>query len=193
MTAPTPRRASADYTAPKGHCRGCGEPIDKAVHPRAKTWHPACAERWREQQPQVQRWRLEDRDHGVCAACGVRTEDRRQRCLGAAYWHEVRLLDYIPSPDRYRTPWGRLTTWTAIQRGLLRHDLPRTVFKHLARTTGWEADHRVPLWAGGANDLTNLQTLCIPCHRDKTRAEARERADLRRQQDPQIQIPGVAA
>ena len=35
-----------------------------------------------------------------------------------------------------------------------------------------EADHRVPLWRGGAAlDPKNIQTLCRSCHRKKTGAE----------------------
>lgn len=35
-----------------------------------------------------------------------------------------------------------------------------------------ELDHRVPLQFGGDNSDTNLWTLCIPCHADKTAQEA---------------------
>lgn len=38
-------------------------------------------------------------------------------------------------------------------------------------------DHKVPLWKGGADDDTNLQSLCqTPCHDEKTAREAKERA-----------------
>lgn len=40
----------------------------------------------------------------------------------------------------------------------------------------WQADHIVPLADGGLNNLANLQTLCAPCHRGKTAAEATARA-----------------
>jgi 5-methylcytosine-specific restriction endonuclease McrA len=39
----------------------------------------------------------------------------------------------------------------------------------------WIADHRIPLWDGGLDDLSNLQPLCYPCDRDKTDREARIR------------------
>ncbi|WP_395407957.1 HNH endonuclease [Pseudoduganella sp. UC29_106] len=39
-----------------------------------------------------------------------------------------------------------------------------------------EVDHIIPLWKGGADDETNLQSLCKPCHATKTAAEASERA-----------------
>jgi 5-methylcytosine-specific restriction protein A len=34
-----------------------------------------------------------------------------------------------------------------------------------------ELDHVVPLAVGGTHDESNLQWLCIPCHRRKTRRE----------------------
>lgn len=35
----------------------------------------------------------------------------------------------------------------------------------------WELDHVVPLFAGGSNDLGNLEVLCPNCHRLKTQEE----------------------
>ena len=32
----------------------------------------------------------------------------------------------------------------------------------------WDLDHIIPLAMGGADEVHNLQVLCIPCHRDKT-------------------------
>lgn len=33
----------------------------------------------------------------------------------------------------------------------------------------WEADHIIPVWqGGGASDLSNFQTLCPSCHKEKT-------------------------
>ena len=50
-----------------------------------------------------------------------------------------------------------------------------------ARGSLWELDHVVPLIDGGAHDLENLQTLCTPCHKNKTGEEARQRATRRQQ------------
>lgn len=36
-------------------------------------------------------------------------------------------------------------------------------------------DHIVPLWKGGADDDSNLMSLCAPHHAEKTAAEAAER------------------
>ena len=40
------------------------------------------------------------------------------------------------------------------------------------RKSLWELDHIVPLIDGGDHELSNLQTLCTPCHKRKTRREA---------------------
>lgn len=44
----------------------------------------------------------------------------------------------------------------------------------------WEADHIVALEDGGAHEVANFQALCVPCHREKTAAEATARAARRR-------------
>lgn len=45
----------------------------------------------------------------------------------------------------------------------------------------FEVDHRVPLWAGGADCYkTNAQALCPTCHASKTQRESIERRNLRR-------------
>lgn len=35
------------------------------------------------------------------------------------------------------------------------------------------ADHVIPRAEGGTDDLDNLETLCVPCHKHKTAEEAR--------------------
>lgn len=34
-----------------------------------------------------------------------------------------------------------------------------------------ELDHIVPLFKGGADDESNYQSLCVPCHKEKTRLD----------------------
>jgi 5-methylcytosine-specific restriction endonuclease McrA len=47
------------------------------------------------------------------------------------------------------------------------------------RRSLWELDHVVPLIEGGSHESSNLQTLCVPCHRKKSAEESRERARVR--------------
>ena len=41
---------------------------------------------------------------------------------------------------------------------------------HRRRTSWWEADHILPVVEGGDSGLDNIRTLCIPCHREVTKA-----------------------
>ena len=47
---------------------------------------------------------------------------------------------------------------------------------------GYDVDHIVALADGGTEDDTNLQILCLACHRLKNVIEAKKRAALRRRQ-----------
>ena len=51
---------------------------------------------------------------------------------------------------------------------LVREPLCRACKQRLAE----QVDHVVPKHRGGTDDPANLQPLCIPCHRRKTRREA---------------------
>jgi 5-methylcytosine-specific restriction protein A len=39
-----------------------------------------------------------------------------------------------------------------------------------------QVDHRIPLAEGGTDDASNLQWLCVDCHRQKTEREKARRA-----------------
>ena len=52
------------------------------------------------------------------------------------------------------------------------------------RRSLWELDHIVPLIQGGSHDPSNLQTLCVPCHRKKSGEENRNRAAAGAKQGP---------
>jgi 5-methylcytosine-specific restriction protein A len=39
---------------------------------------------------------------------------------------------------------------------------------HQQLSATYEVDHKIPLYKGGSNDLTNLISLCANCHRNKT-------------------------
>jgi 5-methylcytosine-specific restriction enzyme A len=42
-------------------------------------------------------------------------------------------------------------------------------------TAALQVDHIKPLWAGGKDEDSNKQGLCIPCHKAKSAAEAADR------------------
>lgn len=61
-----------------------------------------------------------------------------------------------------------------------------------ARIRDWHADHEVPIWNDGAHELDNLRVRCTkPCHDEKTRREAVERAkhqNVNKQEDNDAQL-----
>ena len=57
------------------------------------------------------------------------------------------------------------------------------------RRSHWDADHTVPLVEGGANDMSNIRTLCRRCHRAETAALRRRLAAARRPtRTPSLQL-----
>lgn len=111
------------------------------------------------------RKKVEDRDHGVCAGCGVDTAQlkRVMRALGKAIW-------------RAEHVGGRDATKYSRWRTLLQSRYPWFRLGHL-----WEADHAVPVAEGGGScGLDNLRTLCLACHKRATAQLAARLAEKRR-------------
>lgn len=92
------------------------------------------------------------RDRGVCRDCGMDTEKDRMDCHMAN-------VNRLPEAER------RIKRAEFIARGF------PTPYR-----SWWQADHINPLIEGGAHDLENLRTLCIPCHKARTKALASKRA-----------------
>jgi 5-methylcytosine-specific restriction endonuclease McrA len=136
--------------APRGTCRWCGDPILYATGPRRG--EPNRRRRW----------------HPQCVEAYNASDPRELRRL-------VRRRDRghcaVCGLDTYalrrrthgRKPWAKLR-----ERGFVR------------RRSLWELDHVVPLIDGGSHEPANLQTLCVPCHREKSGLENRARARQRR-------------
>lgn len=66
--------------------------------------------------------------------------------------------------------------WAVVRREVLERDGYRC--RRCGRAGRLEVDHVKPIAAGGSlYDLDNLQSLCRPCHFDKTRQENQARQD----------------
>lgn len=99
------------------------------------------------------------RDKGVCALCGA-DAGLAQRIMRRLRWKYERTSSDNDARKALCEAWGAsVWSWDP---------------------TLWEADHVVPLAEGGTNDLSNYRTLCIPCHKDQTRALAGRLAAARR-------------
>ncbi len=129
-------------------CYNCSGPLPKG---RPYNCSPKCSEEWRcKTSPSHMRFLLHLRDHGICALCGLDTDDlKRQydairRTVNGFHWNDTEAMSAFR--QKHGIPHGRSSSdW-------------------------WDADHIVPVAEGGGEcDLSNLRTLCIPCHRKVTK------------------------
>ena len=146
--------------APWGTCRWCGEGISKGdgTQNLRRRWHEACLEEFLDKDPRRLRSKVFSRDRGVCASCGVDTEE-----LAA----DMRRQAQEMCSGKHFASYDRAFTEAGIQ---LRSE------GYLIRQSLWEADHVVPRTDDGEDELDNMQTLCQPCHRLKTARENSARA-----------------
>jgi 5-methylcytosine-specific restriction protein A len=88
------------------------------------------------------------RDHGVCALCGIDAEKLRNR-VRIVFWK----LRQRGKGKRARSLESRFISigWPGLSR------------------SWWEADHIKPVCQGGGGcGLENYRTLCVPCHKKET-------------------------
>jgi 5-methylcytosine-specific restriction protein A len=154
MTRLPPRKPN--WKIQKGFCVWCADKVEG----RRRSWcSQACVDEYRvanfagDAAEHV--WK---RDKGVCAGCGFDT-------TSVISWRQC-----------YRRFWGY---------GEQHPEGPVTPVEWHRQM--WHADHVIPLWSVDRTapdafsywTLANLQTLCAPCHKAKTKAEAAERAGRR--------------
>jgi HNH endonuclease len=104
----------------------------------------------------------------------IHNHDRRDNHLIAqAVWkieiYGVNLLAASRHINRARIG----TAWRKLRDSILKRDYYLCqVCKAKGRVTAAnEVDHRTPKAKGGTDDETNLQSICTPCHRDKSAAD----------------------
>lgn len=120
-------------------CRRCGQEVPRG---RRTFCGDACVHEWRlRSDPGYLRQQVSQRDHGVCALCGLDCQE---------FGQAVRELEHR---------WG----WWGPGYALLQS------LNLGSRRTFWDADHIVPVAEGGGEcDLSNLRTLCWRCHKRET-------------------------
>ena len=170
-----PIRQAYDRRAHQAKCLAC--PVFYACAPRRRSLFPGslqelfCSRPCREAyacQTSAQGLRrvVFAWDSGVCALCGTNSHAlvERLRALAAA-------------------PHGRRVA-AALRANAAWADFPRVLDRLLAKPSdgrAWEADHAVRVADGGGEALADsVQTLCVPCHKVKTKAEAKAAAAARR-------------
>lgn len=169
-----------------GRCRGCG-----AVVPKGRVWWcgDSCVKEHRAAtDPGYQRLLVFQRDRGVCSECRMDCVALRRDLMPLLELGPDRAVSALgvyhsnggAFPEEVYAKFGADRAY-AMERAcdlVQEHGLLKQVGGGMAF---WESDHRVPLWEGGTNETKNLVTLCVPCHRAKTKAGTARRASQRRQ------------
>lgn len=141
-------------------CRRCSVEVPKG---RRTFCSDECVHQWSMRtNPGYVRQQVFKRDKGVCALCGLDTEQ----------WALKRKREWI-ALKRSPLPYYEASA----AREAFRRQHPH----FFQRTSYWDADHIVPVVEGGGEcDLDNYRTLCIPCHKQVTKELAARRAAARR-------------
>lgn len=137
-------------------CRICSAPVTG----RRRSYCSAkCSDAYWQAQPKFYRPLVAKRDVGICADCGCDTAK-----IERIYRH---------AQDSLRSHRDAYGLFCAL----------RVTWQRIGFNSGrsfWEADHIREVVRGGTSELANLQTLCCPCHKAKTKRLAAERAQERR-------------
>lgn len=152
----------------KPACRRCA----KAVPQGRRTWcSDVCvADALIRCQPATARAWVEIRDNGVCNQCGLDTKALKkafQAALRAAREHDYQA----------NLKWSDSGEAAEVKKRLWDLGLKDSSMDF------WDMDHRLEVINGGGHcSLSNLVTLCKPCHKAKTKVLAGERAAAKRSQ-----------
>lgn len=106
------------------------------------------------QSPDAKIYRLIFTQNFACARCGESFEQDLRRIIRKAWQHQNSRS--LSSPAFCHWPPGKIS------------------LHRVGYCTGdrWQTDHIIPIHLGGRGiDPRNLQVLCVPCHKDKTKED----------------------
>ncbi len=192
-------------SAARGNFAGGRTDSERGSTGSPKVWEAAVIRErppWPGDIERLRRARLPAKDHGdrVCRLC-ARTGLPNNRFS----WHPrcARLINAIWSPyasalwclrrQRGLCPCGKVLGELQEVHVYDGRDCETGTFRWMPLARAYEIDHVVPLWQVAMMPEErrtirwwlpgNLQVVCVPCHRAKTKLEARERASIRSPQE----------
>jgi len=160
-------------------CRWCSREVQP---PRRTFCGEVCVHEFRlRRDPGYLRSCVANRDHGICAVCGLDTEalrlQLRQRQKAFDRHHRVHVARR-EAMGIYRTSHG----WKHFSFHRFLERIGGKILRGRLWNSGglWDADHIVPVCHGGGEcGLEGIQTLCLWCHQRLTAELAATRASAR--------------
>jgi len=107
-------------------------------------------------------------ERGICSWCGKELGDKRRLWCGQGCINE-----YLVRKGYVRDVYLDLQ-WETDGKYIC-----KACNKVMDKRDEVDVDHIVPLAAGGKNELSNLQLLCIECHKEKTKKDVGSIAEAR--------------
>lgn len=145
-------------------CRWCKGPC----HPPKKSWcgSPECVRQWRiRTNHRTFRAAVFERDRGICASCGLDTNQYDVGLLKRLIEHELS-RPYLHICDRRAHEERIQRLRTSLE------DAYAWIRINAAESAVWEIDHVKPIADGGDYfDMRNISSLCPICHKIKTQEE----------------------
>lgn len=177
-------------------CRNCEGPLPNQHRSYCSK---ECSDAfWLRHSPSHARHLLMERDHGVCAGCKLDTVALEKTIEG---WKKA--YSKWKSRQRRRTLKKGTPDYNYYGHRYYLHGRQSDIHRWLTErgfnigVSLWDADHIVPVVEnGGECGLENYQTLCVPCHKAKTKEEARRRSKTGNQErlfepGPQLAVPSL--
>ena len=185
----TVRHAKPPFQGQRGRCSWCGTSDLPKGH---SSWcSQKCVDEYLSRsRPDYIRRQVYQRDKGICAICGCDSE-AEYKAWSYQRKEVARLADKLVYAARWNVDWSggtmnfRDTSHPPAKESQKFREM--LLAKYVTgnwtkgRSTGWDADHIVPVVEGGGEcDLSNYRTLCHPCHKGVTAELAARRAEARR-------------
>lgn len=167
----------------KGKCRGCHEPVPKG----RRTWcSNACNDKF---DPRRVRYFCRVRDNEICSQCGIDTERMRNRFLHACRFPAVNHWEYYTGNELRREEYDKACAiarkhserWH-IAAKKRKSAMVAAGWPYHATRDWWEMDHIIPFSEGGLTVLENVRTLCVLCHKKRTKKWHKERKQPKSQE-----------
>lgn len=159
-----------------GQCRGCHGPLPK----NRRSW---CSDLcYNTFEPSRVRLHCKKRDKAICHLCGTDTERVRRRAVHAIQFKGANQHHYMVNGVYYREEYNRARAialkhagrwWMAAKKRL--ETMRSLGWPQNTARDWWEMDHIIPFSEGGVTVLENVRTLCVVCHKKRTKQWHKDR------------------